>query len=233
MTPDRRLERVMGYLEHDLQRRVEPGDVVPTQRSWRQYRGLAPHEFRRNVYNQNLWLTSLLSVGQPRDVSPQNFRCVPKIPSWHFHFYFSVGLLVSGLQYVFCATAQVVTPYTLTAESWFIPRLVQVGFHDRRSVPGASFSQSTSVFPPSAVIPPMFHTCLLSGACIIGVFGATVPSDGVLAHSLNINSKLGIFYYSVEVRRWWETLQDYVNENESIVVMQMISCYKEIGNTTK
>lgn len=78
MTPERRLERVMGYLENDLQRRVEPGDVVPTQRTWRHYRGVAPHEFRRNVYNQNLWLTSLLSVGQPRDVSPQNFRNHPE-----------------------------------------------------------------------------------------------------------------------------------------------------------
>ncbi|XP_023706185.1 E3 ubiquitin-protein ligase Topors isoform X2 [Cryptotermes secundus] len=78
LTPDRHLERVMGYLEHDLQRRVEPGDVVPTQRSWRQWRGVAPPEFRRNVYSQNLWLTSLLSVGQPRDVSPQNFRNHPE-----------------------------------------------------------------------------------------------------------------------------------------------------------
>jgi hypothetical protein len=44
MTPDRRLERVMvGYLEHEPQRRVERGDVVPTQRTWRQCHGLAPH----------------------------------------------------------------------------------------------------------------------------------------------------------------------------------------------
>jgi hypothetical protein len=81
LSTDRLLERVMEYLEHDLQHRVEPGDVMPIQRSWRQQRGVAPPELRRIVYNQNLWLTSLLNVGQPRDVSPENFRFVPKIPS--------------------------------------------------------------------------------------------------------------------------------------------------------
>jgi hypothetical protein len=93
MTPERRLERVLGYLEHDLQRRVEPGDVMPpAQRSSRRRRGLASLEFRMNVYNQNLWLAALPSVGQPRDVSPQNFRCVRTIPShiylWHRMFTF-------------------------------------------------------------------------------------------------------------------------------------------------
>jgi hypothetical protein len=93
----------MGYLEHDLQRRVEPGDVVPTQRSWRQWRGVAPPEFRRNVYNQNLWLTSLLSVGQPRDVSPQNFRFVPKIPSIQLYLPVAQDVHISSPADIFIA----------------------------------------------------------------------------------------------------------------------------------
>lgn len=127
MTPDRHLERVLEHLEQDLQQRVEPGDIVPSQRTWRRRRGLAPDEFRVNIYNQNLWVTSLPSVGLPRDVSPQNFRCVPMMPSscpeqvfttdtvclhflpiWQFHFHFhcvsgtslSVRWLLCNLQYI-------------------------------------------------------------------------------------------------------------------------------------
>jgi hypothetical protein len=34
-----------------------------------------------NIYNQNLWVATLPFVGLPRDLSPQNFRCVPMILS--------------------------------------------------------------------------------------------------------------------------------------------------------
>ncbi|XP_069675057.1 E3 ubiquitin-protein ligase Topors-like isoform X2 [Periplaneta americana] len=78
LTPDRRLERALEHLEQDLQRRVEPGDVIPPQRTWRRRRGLAPDDFRVNVYNQNLWVTSLPCMGMSRDVSPQNFRSHPE-----------------------------------------------------------------------------------------------------------------------------------------------------------
>jgi hypothetical protein len=78
---DHILKTVMECLERDLQHRVEPGDVMRIQRSWRQQLGVASSELRRMVYKQNLWLTSLLNVGQPRDISPEDFRFVPKIPS--------------------------------------------------------------------------------------------------------------------------------------------------------
>jgi hypothetical protein len=75
LTSDHRLGRV---LEQDLQRRLEPGDILPTQRRvWHHRRGrrLAPNEFRMNVYAHNMWVI-LPSVGQPRDVSPENYRFV-------------------------------------------------------------------------------------------------------------------------------------------------------------
>jgi hypothetical protein len=187
LTPDRRLERVMGYLEHDLQRRVEPGDVLPTQRSWRHWHGLAPLEFRRSVYNQNLWLSSLLSVGQPRDVSPQNFRCVSRISNCHS--YLSVARYVDissaadiptsvsmlGGYIWFAGRFSVskfrwVVNYPLTAEFWFIPMLIQVWFYDWESEPRANFSQCKSVSPLSVIIPPLCHARLSSGACTIGPF---------------------------------------------------------------
>ncbi|XP_021936965.1 E3 ubiquitin-protein ligase Topors-like isoform X4 [Zootermopsis nevadensis] len=78
-TPNRRLERVLEHLDQrDLRHRMEPGDVLPAQRTFRRRRGLVPNEFRMNVYNQNLWLTTLPSVGLPRDLSPQNFRNHPE-----------------------------------------------------------------------------------------------------------------------------------------------------------
>ncbi|PSN49562.1 hypothetical protein C0J52_09747 [Blattella germanica] len=78
MTADRRLEQALEHLEQDLQRRVDPGDVIPPQRTWRRRRGLAPDEFRVNVYNQNLRVTSLPCMGLLRDVSPQLFRNRPE-----------------------------------------------------------------------------------------------------------------------------------------------------------
>lgn len=80
--PNRRLQRVLVHLEQqDLQHRMEPGDILPVLRTWRRRRGLALNEFRMSVYSQNLWVTTLPSVGQPRDLSPQNFRYVLMILS--------------------------------------------------------------------------------------------------------------------------------------------------------
>jgi hypothetical protein len=76
LTNNRRLERVLEHLERDLQRGVEPGDVIPPYTTWHQHRRVASFDFRVSVYRENLWVNSLPIIGRPRDISPDHLRCV-------------------------------------------------------------------------------------------------------------------------------------------------------------
>ena len=76
LTHNRRLERVLEHLERDLQRGVEPGDVIPPYTTWHQQRRVASFDFRVSVYRENLWVNSLPIIGRPRDISPDHLRCV-------------------------------------------------------------------------------------------------------------------------------------------------------------
>jgi hypothetical protein len=79
LTPDHRLGRVF---ERDMQRRPESGDIFPTRRELWLRRGLSlpSDEVRSRVYAYKMWV-KLPIGGQPRDVSPQNYRFVHMTPS--------------------------------------------------------------------------------------------------------------------------------------------------------
>lgn len=78
LTHNRRLERVLEHLERDLQRGVEPGDVIPPYATWHQQRRVPSFDFRVSVYRENLWVNSLPILGRPRDISPDHLRRHPE-----------------------------------------------------------------------------------------------------------------------------------------------------------
>ena len=74
MTAERRLERALQDLERDLQRRFEPGDIIPPQRTLPNRRGLQSVSHRKRLYATDMWIAHLPSFGARREMSPRHFR---------------------------------------------------------------------------------------------------------------------------------------------------------------